>query len=70
MGVVVRGEAGKTGNVKDKKSFNAVTAENDYGLVIVALDHAAHFFGSWWVGSLCRRVQVHITCNISLSHVA
>ncbi|KUL86085.1 hypothetical protein ZTR_07724 [Talaromyces verruculosus] len=57
MGVVVSGEAGRTGNMKDKKSFNAVTAENDYGLVIVAFDHAVHFFGSWWVGSLSRRIQ-------------
>jgi hypothetical protein len=66
MGVVVSGEAGRTGNLKDKKSFNAVTAENDYGLIIVAFDHAVHFFGSWWVGSLSRRIQVNIISNISL----
>lgn len=65
MGVVVSGEAGRTGNLKDKKSFNAVTAENDYGLVIVAFDHAVHFFGSWWVASLSRRIQVSMIFNIS-----
>ncbi|EED15267.1 conserved hypothetical protein [Talaromyces stipitatus ATCC 10500] len=57
MGVVVSGEAGRSSILKDKKAVNAITAENDYGLVIVAFDHAMHFFGSWWVSSLSRRVQ-------------
>jgi hypothetical protein len=60
MGVVVSGEAGRPGVLKDKKSVTDTTAENDYGLVIVAFDHVLHFFGSWWVRSLGRRIQVRI----------
>lgn len=58
MGVVVSGEAGRSSTLKDKKAFNIITSENDYGLAIVALDHAIYFFGSWWIESLRRRIQV------------
>ncbi|OKL63873.1 hypothetical protein UA08_00187 [Talaromyces atroroseus] len=57
MGVVVSGENGRPGILKDKKSIVDTTAENDYGLVIVAFDHVLHFIGFWWVRSLSRRIQ-------------
>lgn len=60
MGVVVSGEAGRSGFLSAKKSVGDITAENDYGLVIVAFDHVLHFFGSWSAGSLGRRIQVRV----------
>lgn len=60
MGIVVSGEAGGSVFVKDKKTVGDITAENDYGLAIVAFDHVLCFLGSWWVGALGRRIQVRV----------
>jgi hypothetical protein len=58
MGVVVSGETGRPGTSRDRKRVKTITAENDYGLLLVALDHITDFFGSWGVVSLLSRVQV------------
>lgn len=61
MGVVVSGETGRPATAKDKKRLKSITAENDYGLLVVAFDHITHFFGSWWIAGLMSRIQVR--CN-------
>lgn len=58
MGVVVSGETGRPATSGDKKRVKNIMSENDYGLLLVALDRFTDFFGSWSITGLSSRVQV------------